>query len=82
MAATEHASTPNDVTGIRPAEVWERGYPVPRFSDRYPSTTLLVAPAPQHVPDLRGMPQRLSPVDTQIRRWGKPPFARRADDRG
>ncbi|OZD68952.1 hypothetical protein CH263_08680 [Rhodococcus sp. 06-1059B-a] len=63
------------VPGFDPAQVWRRWNEVLVFSDRYPSTTLIL----QHLrggtfPDVTGWLQRPSPVAVPIDRWGHMPL--------
>lgn len=66
---------PNEVTGFQPVVVWERWSTVLQFSDRYPSTTLLVQHLQRNTfPDMTGLSDRGGPVAVPIDRWGHLPF--------
>lgn len=60
---------------LDPGELWGRWRTVLAFSDRYPTTTLLL----QHLrgdtfPDLTAVPNRAGPVAVSIDRWGHMPL--------
>jgi hypothetical protein len=66
---------PHDVTGVRPAQVWERWRTVLQFSDRYPSTILLAEHLQRNTfPDMTGTAHRGGPVAVPIDRWGHLPL--------
>ena len=66
---------PHEFTGLQPAEGWERWLTVLRFSDRYPSTTLLAEHLQRNTfPDMTALPHRGGPVAVPIDRWGHLPL--------
>ncbi|OZC63703.1 hypothetical protein CH306_26160 [Rhodococcus sp. 15-725-2-2b] len=66
---------PNDVTSFQPVEVWKRWNTVLQFSDRYPSTALLVKHLQCNTfPDMTALPHRGGPVAVPIDRWGHLPL--------
>lgn len=65
----------DESTQFRPAEIWERWRTVLRFSDRFPSTTLLAEHLQANAfPDMAGWPRSAGPVAVPIDRWGHMPF--------
>ncbi|MDV8079548.1 hypothetical protein R4P47_23545 [Rhodococcus sp. IEGM 1370] len=66
---------PHGVTGFQPVDVWERWNTVLQFSDRYPSTALLVQHLQRNTfPDMTALPHRGGPVAVPIDRWGHLPL--------
>lgn len=66
---------PNEHTDFRPAEVWHRWDTVLQFSNRYPSTRLLIEHLTRNTfPDMTEWPHRPGPVAIPIDRWGHLPI--------
>jgi hypothetical protein len=66
---------PNDATDFEPVTIWDRWHTVLRFSERYPSTTLLAEHLQRNTfPDMAGLPDRRGPVAVPIDRWGHLPL--------
>jgi hypothetical protein len=64
-----------DVTDFRPVEVWERWRTVLQFSDRYPSTTLLIEHLQDNTfPEMSEWPTRSGAIAVPIDRWGHMPL--------
>ncbi|WP_052064958.1 hypothetical protein [Rhodococcoides fascians] len=60
---------------MTPTELWERWRSILRFSDRYPSTTLIAEHLRDNTfPDMNGWPDRPGPVAVPIDRWGHMPL--------
>ncbi|RRQ26208.1 hypothetical protein DK926_19635 [Rhodococcus sp. Eu-32] len=65
----------DEASGSSPVEMWERWRIVVQFSDRYPSTALLVTHLQANTfPDMTGFPDWPGPVALPIDRWGHLPF--------
>ncbi|MCZ4522304.1 hypothetical protein O4220_27600 [Rhodococcus ruber] len=66
---------PDEATGLKPVEVWQRWHTVLMFSDRYPSTTLLAEHLQRNTfPDMTAFSRRGGPVANPIDRCGHPPL--------
>lgn len=73
---------PGGAAEVTPTELWERWRTILRFSDRYPSTTLIAEHLRDNTfPDMDGWPDRPGPVAVPIDHWGicrcPPPRPRR-----
>lgn len=73
---------PRGAAPVMPTELWERWRTILRFSDQYPSTTLIA----EHLrgntfPDMSEWPDQPGPVAVQDRPVGLPAAARSRDDR-
>ncbi|OAK56257.1 MULTISPECIES: hypothetical protein [Nocardiaceae] len=65
----------DEASGSTPSEIWERWRIVLQFSDRYPSTALLVDHLQANTfPDLSDLHDRPGPIALPIDRWGHLPF--------
>ncbi|QII09360.1 hypothetical protein BH93_27075 (plasmid) [Rhodococcoides fascians A25f] len=66
---------PTDATDFEPATIWDRWHTVLRFSDSYPSTTLLAEHLQRNTfPDMTALPHRPGPIAVPIDRWGHLPL--------
>lgn len=66
---------PGGAAAVAPTEVWERWRTILRFSDRYPSTTLIAEHLQANTfPEMCGWPDRPGRVAVPIDRWGHLPL--------
>lgn len=66
---------PGGTAEVTPTELWERWRTILRFSDRYPSTTLIAEHLRRNTfPEMSGWPDRPGPVAVPIDRWGHMPL--------